>query len=194
MTYRAATAMHEAGHCVVAVHEGLTLAWAVCRENGTGAYEYPENPLDIVDIDRLVLPRDRLLTERVVRVKLAGNVAQFRAYPGSTPSDGHDLRSCRGLLAPFTEIDQQYDPSADVETYIDVLRREVRALLAHESVWREVEAVAEQLLATGRLDGEEITHISESAHWGVPVPFTVIDSNGSDAHLKENTNAALSKR
>ena len=172
MIYRPAVAVHEAGHCVLARHEGLTLAWAVCREDGTGAYEYPENPLDIVDIDRLVLPRDRHLVESVVRVKLAGNVAQFRAYPGSTPSDGHDLRCSRGLLVPFSEIDQRFDADADVEGYLQALRSQVRATLAIESVWREVTAVAQELLANGRLDGEEIIRLAESANWAVPIPFT----------------------
>jgi len=49
-------------------------------------------------------------------------------------------------------------------------RKEVRAALAVESVWREVAAVAHELLANGRLDGDEIIRVCEVASRPAPVP------------------------
>jgi hypothetical protein len=167
--FRPAIAYHEAAHAVISRREGIASAWVILREDG-GEHRWTGEPLGAIDIDALVLPRDRHLVESVCRVLLAGNVAQFRAYPGSAHSDGHDLDEARVLLGPFVEIDAHFDPGANVETYLDVLRRQVRAALAVEATWREVTAVAQELLANGRLEGEEIIRACEAASRSAPVP------------------------
>ena len=129
--FRPAIAYHEAAHAVISRREGIASAWVILREE-TGEHRWQGVPLDAIDIDALELPRDRHLVESVVRVLLAGNAAQFRAYPGSPHSDGHDLDEARVLLGPIVEIDQHFDPCADVERYLQALRNQVRSALAVE--------------------------------------------------------------
>jgi hypothetical protein len=162
--HRPVVAVHEAGHAVLSRREGIASGSLVLREDGTGEHRFQGIPLEHIDPDALVLPRDRHLVERVVRVYLAGNEAQLRMYPGSPHrDDGHDLATARGLLGMFVEIDQRHDPNASVDTYLDVLREEVRAALAEDGVWREVRALANALLAHGTLEGEQIVRICEAA-------------------------------
>jgi hypothetical protein len=181
--FKPAIAVHEAGHAVISRREGIASAWVILREDGTGEHRWTGTPLDPIDIDAVVLPRDRHLVESVVRVLLGGNAAQFKAYPGSAHSDGHDLDQARVLLAPFVEIDQRFDPSTDVERYLDLLRKQVRATLAVEGVWREVTALAQELLANGRLEGDEIIRVCEAASRPAPVP--VVNPPASGTRVKD---------
>ncbi len=173
---REAVAIHEAAHVVIARHESIKLVEAVLKEDGTGGSYQHEGLLDSIDIDHVENPRDRRLVERVVKVKLAGAIAQHRKFPNSDPGDGADRKSALGLITPFAEMS-----GVSPAEYLADLGREVADDLEH--MWSQVEAVAQGLLAVNRLEGEEVVRLCEAASRGTAAPrFREVQTIVRDRH------------
>ncbi len=146
----AATAIHEAGHVVVAWTCGRQVATATVaratehagrvRHRAAGRRGH----LDHVD------PRVRR-----IMVAVAGQLAEQRAgYEGSFVGSMGDRED---IKAPLAELAAERGVSRDAVW--QAVQREVRDALSDPEVWRAVEAVASALIEHGTLGEDEIVNI-----------------------------------
>ncbi len=150
----AATAYHEAGHCVLAFtcgHQIATATIARSTEHAGRVFHRDtgrRGPLDHVD------PRVRRMM-----VAAAGQLAEQRAgYEGSFLGAMGDREV---IKAPLAELADERGVSRDV--IWQQVQREVRDALRDPEVWRAVEAVASALIEHGTLGEDEIKHLIRSS-------------------------------
>lgn len=140
-----ATAYHEAGHAVVAWHEGVRVQWAtiIPGEGFSGRVKHANlfkgvNP----EVDTSLRVRARV--EKSARIAIAGRVAQQRACPGSRTGDGADAQHAFDVLSHLC------GSTEETGAYWSLLTIQTRQTLARPDVWPIVKAVAAALLRQER--------------------------------------------
>ena len=147
------TAYHEAGHAVAAFSErvaiqGITLE--VCRDYaGRVIHANPYQGIKL-DIDNTLRSRNRV--RAVVRVLLAGFMAQKMKYPNSYRSD-HDKTDRQTAANLIRRIASPRTPDASLK----VLGLDVEKTLTAQ--WYQVEALAQELLKQRTFSQKEVRKV-----------------------------------
>jgi hypothetical protein len=176
---RLVTAYHEAGHCVVALVLKGPRPKAVTIEPDPGnAALLGRSDIDLGFVDTLelmaVYERARLrvpwhttlrqAADMYAQISLAGTIASRRVARHSTAAhwetfyqhtDQGDWGICQRVLRPFV--------SSEAELWAEVqrLRRETQVLVRQPRVWAAITYLAEALVRTPTLEGEEIDLVLE---------------------------------
>lgn len=156
---KVATAYHEAGHAAVAVWLGLQLE----RVELT-----PDHPIhagccrEKVDDPYALSLAVELGEERVIRpqiqILLAGRAAQEKSGFDDLPGgDGHDLEMALRVAKLMVGC------PAKAEELLDHSLVETRSLLDVTAVWAGVEALTDELLLKGIVEGDEAHRILAEA-------------------------------
>jgi len=155
-----AVAYHEAGHAVIAWHEGIGLRSASIIPVGTTGgriIHYPMFQTINPEVDTGRRSRDRV--EKSVRISLAGSIAQrkFNSRTYRRFHDEEDLQYAVDLLARIVGSDEA------LNAYFKLLYIQTRDILNNPDTWAAVESVAAALLHYRVLRGPEIkTAIQQS--------------------------------
>jgi hypothetical protein len=167
-----ATAWHEAGHALAAMREGRTVI---------GVEIFPQSPGSGVTVffpfrrgnrfNPVVGPGnakaswedtlERKLAE--ARIVLAGPLAEAKALNQPLRAIGAegDLARCRRIIGSLIELRDYIAVDAGVGKVCPVellnqQRAAVRRWLGRPLIWRAVEAIAEELMAKGRIGAAEV--------------------------------------
>jgi len=148
---RQATAYHEVGHAVAALHEKMRIRSAtVIPSRGFSGQVSHESPLSGIRLDIGETDRAKIRAQRLIVIALAGPAAQKRFNPGS-------LRSYHG--------ESDHEIAVDLATRLNSSEKSTDAYLKWLSIvaddrvsasWRQIEAVAKALLVRGTLSKSEI--------------------------------------
>ncbi len=151
-----AVAYHEAGHAVVSWQLGVPLRRTGVTIIPHGSTAGATHHWQVVgrDVEWDLSDRNRLRTEKLVQICLAGNVAQRRFDP----------RSVRGVHADSDHqqaVDAliRWSTPRELEVWVKLLYLRTEQLLANANAWRAVERLAEALVQQGRIRGKEATEI-----------------------------------
>ncbi len=147
------TAYHEAGHAVVAFNERVaihSITIEACRDYAGRVIR--ANPYQGIklNIDNTLRSRNRV--KAVVRVLLAGLMAQKMKYPNSYRSD-HDKTDRQTAADLMLRIASPRIPDASRK----VLGLDVRDTLTAQ--WYQVEALAQELLKQRTLSQKEVRKV-----------------------------------
>jgi len=139
----AGTAYHEAGHVVVSWCLGVEVIRAtIVPDNDSSGHVIiePEMPSTSDAIDRW--HPYRLYAEKLVMVRLAGDVAQrrYNSYSVRHQHSQNDRKSCYDILCVFAADEKKLD----VKPHYEMLRNWTAHLI--EQNWHLVKAVAKALL------------------------------------------------
>jgi hypothetical protein len=148
---RERTALHEAGHCVVAHQLGWPVAWAELLSDEEGAsLAYPPAlaPAPIPVAEAIALVDDQ------VTVGVAGYTAEQRVYP---------------VVYPFEALEMSYRAAtllgASPQGRLAFVERcEARARTLLDENWPLVRALAGALAREGRVEGERLRAICAVPH------------------------------
>lgn len=156
---REAVALHEAAHAAVCMAQRVPVSRAAIHPYADGhgglvkAASVPREWLTSTATHRAL----REIARREATALLASAEAEVKAL-GIARNGGHDEERAR-------ELAQYINGNDDLEPF----REAARALLDEPIVWRTVAAVATELVEKGKLSGEELGALWESAG-GAPAP------------------------
>ena len=146
-----ATAYHEAGHAVVAFHEGirLTSGTIIPTVDFDGMVIYA-SPFGRSNFGSSRSNADRLKAERYVRATLAGHLAQRRFDRGSLLECHADLdrHTADCILSPFTTSERE------LSAWLRLLGIQVEQIL--EIRWPWVKALAKELMEHKKMSGRQM--------------------------------------
>jgi hypothetical protein len=151
---RAATAYHEAGHAVVALHLGQKIGRkgaAIVPDAGfDGCVHIPillTKTIETEPTDRM-----RLLAEKHAVMSLSGIEAQRRYRPSSVRNyhASQDYHNAADIIGYFCESPEELD------AYLRLLHIRAKALIQSPAIWGSVERVAAALLERNRLTGADL--------------------------------------
>jgi hypothetical protein len=174
---RLVTAYHEAGHCVVAIVLKGPWPKAVTIAPDPGDVSllgHADIDLGFVDTLELMAVYERTIlrapwqtvfrqtADLYAQISLAGYIASRRVARHSTAAhwetfyrqtDQGDWGVCQRVLRPFV--------SSKEELWVEVrrLRRATQALVRQPRVWRAITHLAEALVRTSTLEGEELEQV-----------------------------------
>ncbi len=152
---REAVAFHEAGHAVVCLAHGWSLAFVTIAE--TELTHGSARMGDFRVADPLTVD-DLALIDAAMSWEWAGRVAMERhgqTAPDELNSAARDDLASIARLAMFVSEDD--GPAA--ELHIERIRLETVAMLEDPEIWRAVEAVAAALLVEETITGERATEL-----------------------------------
>ena len=146
-----ATAYHEAGHAVIAFHEGISLTSAsIIKSDGWDGMVHYENPFGRSNFETTRSDANRLKAERYARATLAGYFAQ-RKFDRRTVRSWH-AHSDRHKAADIME----YFVASDLELNAWLRLLEIQAKQILEIRWPDVRALAMQLMERKKMNGRQI--------------------------------------
>lgn len=157
------TAIHEAGHAVIARHLGIGFRYVTVQPSedalghmirfpsftGENSPEWDSSP----QVQRKL--------ENLTRAALAGFIAEKRVRPKAPRWVGQiDFNHAVEMLS--------YLASGNVlDTYLKLMRLQTEAMLANRLTWKWVEAVADALLCDEKLTGKQVQEIIFSTTQGI---------------------------
>ena len=167
-----ATAIHEAGHAVIAISQGLAITQISIHpdEDYRGVVVHPPLPDSVTDKIHPQFNRDkqRLAFEARAITSLAGAVAEFEYYRviGSPKSKrwlttNSGARSDRAQAARL--IVRLASSDEELKAYIDWLFIRTHNTVKHLLHWHAIEAVQDALLQHTTLTGKDVKEIYRDA-------------------------------
>jgi hypothetical protein len=151
-----ATAFHEAGHAVMAWQQGIAIRHATILPTADARVEISHpDPLRGLHLDWDGSDRARLRAEKLIRICLAGPIAQ-RRYRANSYRRWHGSPDHRQALDILSQICRSV---RQIPAYWRLLEIQTEDVLMHEPVWQKVETLAAALLTRSSLDGREIGEI-----------------------------------
>jgi hypothetical protein len=160
----AMTAHHEAGHAVVASALGYKpmSATIIPTREDHGWVKYP-NPLRGIQLDIDGSDKARLRAERLIKICLAGPLAQRRFKPSSWRR-GHGASDFDMAADVAMRVCGSGKQAAAFVKWLEVVTREMV-----EAQWGPITRVAERLMARKRLSAEEIAVAIRPARAAAPL-------------------------
>jgi hypothetical protein len=158
-----ATAYHEAGHAVAAYMLKIALRRkevSIVPDNERGS-DGSTSHLQVVskEIEYDRSGKNFLRAERLVKMSLAGEIAQRRYKPRSMRSHhGHSDRDHAADLLSYFATSQE-----ELQVWLKLLTIRTENMFAPARVWRAVEKLAAALMVKRAISGKEATEIISSA-------------------------------
>lgn len=154
-TARRATAHHEAGHAVIALHLGMAVRRIKLRpSDGVAGVVEHQNPLKGIRLDIDNSPRANLKAEKAICICLAGPIAQ-RKYNARTWR--HEHGEADHALAADLALSVH---GGDLATaYLTWLTAKTKAMLDLPHIWNLVGRVASDLEAKGELTADDVRRL-----------------------------------
>ena len=156
------TAYHEAGHAVMHVLEHIAFKHATIEpdeEAGSSGHVHGSASPKSFQPEWDNSVRTRLRVESLVRVDLAGQVAEqtFRGRRSWKQGSQHDLRHTVDMLC-YLSADSEI-----LDACLHLLFLQTRNILRHPWNWAKLEAVASALLKDKTLTAREVRRIMKEA-------------------------------
>jgi hypothetical protein len=167
-----ATAIHEAGHAVIAISQGLSITKISIQpdEDYRGVVVHPPLPDNVTDERHPRFNRDkqRIALEARVITSLAGAVAEFEYYRviGHPKSKGW-LTVNRGAQSDRAQasrlIIRLASSEEEIKAYVNWLFIRTQNTVKHLLHWQAIEAVQDALLQHTLLRGKDVKEIYKEA-------------------------------
>jgi ATP-dependent Zn protease len=145
-----ATAYHEAGHAVMAIHLKRAIRYVTIEPTDDSLGHILNTPMPKFDPDDEIEPKDFRLVEREILVCLAGGAAEYRL----TGRRNH--RGAAGDDRNALDLASAVYGSDDVAAkYLEFMYARVRQLIESPPLWIRVEGLAAALLTHKRLNARQ---------------------------------------
>jgi len=148
------TAYHEAGHAVVANHEGVAVKRVTIEPDGETLGSVIHGKLLNESVTWDTSKKMRWRMEKLVMVCLAGYAAEKKFNP-RTRREGSD----GDFHAAVNAIGYFVGSNREIELYFELLGLWTKGILDNELVWRQVEVLAEELVNRKTLKGKGVRQV-----------------------------------
>jgi hypothetical protein len=153
-----AIAYHEAGHAVMCWHEqiGIDVASIIPAPGSLGHVQH-RSVLDGIDLACDNSLEGRARAESLIRIALAGSVAQRRIHPRGFRhyNSQADYETAANVLSHLA------GPDDELAAYWHLLQIHTKTILNLEYVWERVQRIADALLEAKTLSSEELETLLE---------------------------------